>query len=257
MNFQKAIAVFISIFILVPAASALAQEEKSERWYGVFYKGKKVGRAYANFTDYKEGEFKFRKIKRKAYAKVTGTASYSGARGSASRDWTFELNAKVEGVLKDGKVIYIKVKRTGSRGPATKAKSTMENNVLVVNRREGIIKETLNIKAGDYDFTDDPSHLEPFLETMGEKAIVKKVFKLGQAEIKEVTFTRLKDSKAKDVDGVEKDCKTYKSLDDEDESILKTINGKIVYTKSMDIHDKTPIYLYWTTKQKATSDTGY
>lgn len=257
MSNKKTFIGFITIILFLFAFSAYAKTDKSERWYGVFYKGKKIGRSHTVLNDYTEDGANYRKVHRKTFARIKLTASYSGSGINASRDFTFELNSKVDALLRDGKLVYLKVKTTGTRGPATIAKTTLEGDTLIMDRREGVVIEKLKIKPDDYQMTTEPSDMEPFLETITDAPISRKVFNLQSAEIKDVLFIRLKDSKAKDVDGKEKPCKVFKSTDDETETIMKTVNGKIVYIRSKDIKDDRSIIFYWTSKQKATSDTGY
>ena len=251
--------VMVSICALLLAGSVAfaGSKEKSERWYGVYYQGDKEGRAHSQFTDFTKDGTRFRQAKSMTYVKVQGTASYSGANVKKTKQWTFELNAKHDVLCENGKVMQITSRRTGTKRPILRAKGKTVDGVLVLQRTEGVIDKTLRIKPEDYDLVSDPKMMEPFLETVTETPVEKNVFSLGDAQVKKQTFVRLADDKTEDVDGMKKPCKTYKVTDEDGTVTMKTVNGKIVYIKHMDNESDSILKFYWTSKKRATSDTGY
>lgn len=252
-------AILIGVFFVFSllAIAWAAEISKDERWYGIYYKGKKSGRGHATYEEWKEEGAVYRKVKGNSFFHASGTAGVYGAKGSWEKKWTFNGKGKHEALLKDGVVVSIKSRYTGTRAPILRAKSKLEGNVLVIERTEGVVDKTLRIKPGDYEVTTDPAQYEPFLAEITQGEVKAKVFHLRAAEIKETTITYLGEDKARDVDGVEKPARKYKLVDEDNEVIVKTIEGRIVYHKSKDLDYDTVLVWYWTSKKKAKSDTGY
>lgn len=253
------IVLLVAMALLWAAAPVWAKEKgtEDERWHSVYYEGKKRGQSHTEYLDFTKEGAAYREIDTTTYVNVRGSSSYSSAKVSKTKHWTFSFKGSHKALLKDKKVIQLKSRRTGTKAPILRAKSKLEGDTLVIERTEGVIDKTLRIKPSDYDLVAEPAQMEPFLETVTTTPIKKNVFLLGDAEVREQTFVRLDDSKTKDVDGVEKPCKAYKMTDEDGESKIKTIKGKVVYLRHKDEKNDTTLIYFWTSAKRAKSDTGY
>lgn len=258
MGTSKRTVVLTSILILLFFCSAaIAEKAGWDRWYGVYYKGKKIGRGHNEYFDMEKEGIVFKKFVSKSQMKISGNAGIYGANVKREVNWSIRVNHDIEARLKNGKVLYLKASRTAKRGPNLKASSKREGKVLILDRKDGAVKQEVRIKPGDYDLASDPVQLEKFLKTLTTEPVVKNVFWLGDAEIKKTTLLRLEDDKAKDVDGKEKPCHKYKATTKEHLVIYRTIEGRIVKIFHKDTVDGGAITIRWMEEKKAKSDTGY
>lgn len=258
MGSPKRTVVLISILILLFFCSAaIAEKAGWDRWYGIYYKGKKIGRGHNEYFDMEKDGVAFTKFVSTAQMKLSGNAGIYGANVKREVNWSIRVNHNIEARLKNGKVLYLKASRTAKRGPNLKASSKREGKVLVLDRKDGAVDQVVKIKPGDYDLASDPAQLENFFKTLTTEPVIKNVFWLGDAEIKKTTLKRLEDDKAKDVDGKEKPCQKYKATTDKHLMIYRTIEGRIVKIYSKDTVDGGAITIRWMEEKKAKSDTGY
>jgi hypothetical protein len=252
-------AILVLVYLLT-ASLVWAETGKTEedRWYGTYYQGQKRGNAHATYTDYTDAAgIKFREIDSTAYVNYRGSTTASSAKKTKTKQFTFKMRASHEIKFQDGVVILLNAKRTATRQSILRAKSSFENGTLTVMRTEGVVDSTLKIKKGDYDLTSDPAHMEPFLKTVTTEPTTKKVFSFQNAEIKAQTFHRLDDGKADDETGTEKEALVYKVTDEDGKSTIKTIDGKIVYSKYVDEDSGNVIVWQLMDKKRAKSDTGF
>lgn len=258
MGAQKRKIVLVTMMTLLLLTSfAIAAKANWERWYGVYHEGEKVGSRQAEYLDQEKDGKTFTLFQSKLQMKLAGSAGIYGANVKREVNWSIRVKHDVQAHLKNGKVLYLKAKRSAKRGPNLKALSKREGNVLVLARKDGAVDQIVKIKPGDYDLTSDPMHLEPFLQTLTTEPVEKKVFWLGDAEIKKTTLKRLGDDTEKDVDGKDKPCQKYKATTKTHLVIYRTIEGRIVKTYLKDIVDGGAITIRWMEEKKAKSDTGY
>ena len=253
----------LAFFLLVvPATLSAKKVERSERWYAMYYEGSKVGRATAVFKEYEEDGKAVREASSKGLFRIHGKTDYDhgsykgygSIKGSVS--WDFRVDSSHKAVFEDGALVSLVAKRSPSKGSGMKAKSAVENGALVLHRSEGAVEETIPIGAGDYDLTSDPAELEPFLQTVGDEPITKRLLSLADAEVRETTFERRKDGRTKDVDGTKRPCLVYRATDDERKATYKTIDGMIVYTRVTDKQSSFTVSIRQTTKKRAKSADG-